>query len=128
MNTSRVVGSVTARLLAIASAVIFGWVFVGTEPGSLLRSGALIASGLLTVLGFVHAFTPIYRAWMRLAERLHAVMVVDIFGLCYLLAVPPFFAFVRVRNALRTRKRAARGSSWVERQGRIDPRSLERMG
>lgn len=128
MNTSRFVGTVAVRTITAALIGVCASLSILAGAGSRLLFWAAVLSGLLAWIGLVHSFSPLFRGWMRFAERLQAVAVTILFGTCYLLVVPLFTLFVRARDPLRLGKKTRQDTSWVPRTQSIDLQSMERMG
>ena len=94
-----------------------------------LTLSVFVASAVVAFMALVHSSHGIYARWMRFAEGLQALIVTVLFGACYLLVVPLFFALSWYQDPLRLRRRAQEHSFWVQRAaGSDDLRSFQRMG
>jgi hypothetical protein len=87
-----------------------------------------LGCGILSLVGVIHSFAPLYRAWMLGAQRVQHLVVVLVFGSFYLLLGPVFFIIGKVHKLL-TSRGASDDTFWVELQPEsIDEESLRRMG
>ena len=127
MSVNRFVGSAGARIGAVALAATTASLAVASTGGPRYLFWAAVVSGVATFIFLVHSFAPLFKAWMRFAEGLQAVVIRTLFTVCYLVIVPVFTAVLRRRDPLR-RRHKARESSWVLRPDTVDASSLERMG
>ena len=116
---------VALALLSAAAFVAAGQQWLG--PPEWIRFAGLIL-GLLAAMAGIHSFRSAYAVWMRFAGVLNRVMTTLLFGLVYLIIVPPFSAVLRRLDPLRVRKGKASQTLWVKRSsGSVDADSLNRM-
>jgi hypothetical protein len=132
MNVQRIIGSSWIRLACVVLALLSAAAFVAAgrqwigPPGWVRFAGVVL--GLLAAMAFVHAFRPVYAVWMRVAGVLNQVMTTLLFGLVYLVIVPPFSLVMRLVDPLRARRAKPAESLWIERPSEpVDADSLSRM-
>ncbi len=132
MDTGRFVGTLGVRLAtATLAAICAAGAFTLGRP-DLPGRGVLLAvtfvAGFLALVGFIHCFRAIYDRWLVFTRVLHTVVTTVLFGACYLLVVPLFWLITLPFDLLRVRRRPAAESFWVEKPGKADPSSFQRMG
>lgn len=126
----RIVGSTWVRistLLLLAATVFMAARASGTAPkGSLFY--ASLCCGILSLIGAIHCFEPLYRGWMNAAEQVQRVVVVLVFGAFYLLLGPLFFLLSKTQKLLSSRGEHS-DTYWIELPPEaVDEESLRRMG
>ena len=88
----------------------------------------LSAAAVTLVAGLVlpRLLTPFYRAWMRFSHVLGWVNVRIILGFVFFVLVTPIGLFMRLfgKDMLQIRCRPSGSSTWVRRDGPVDPQSL----
>lgn len=130
MDPEKLIGTTGVRVFAATATAVLvlgAAVYIRTGSGGILV--LTIISGVLALLGFIHSFEAVYRAWMRFAKRLSEVVVTVLFSACYLLIVPLFYPIVWFLDPLRLRGRGDEETYWIERDAEtIDADSMQRMG
>jgi hypothetical protein len=132
MNMEALIGNRRVRAAAVAFALLSAGAIATDPAGAWPRwHGALRlaawAGGFLALLAAVHWSQGIHRRWMTAAGAINVVMTTLLFGACYLLIVPVFWAMIRLRRLGRTT--AGDESQWHERrQVDLDLRYFQRMG
>jgi hypothetical protein len=111
---------------AIAVTLYAGDVLPG-RSGQMLS--LVIAVGILTFMGFVHASSAIYSMWIRFASALHVVVITVLFGAVYLAIVPLFALMVWPFDVLGLRGSARAKTFWIsKRRVGSDLNSFQRIG
>ena len=134
MNVERLIGStgVRAATLAVLSLVVTAVVLEGQVVSSSAQDALFVFSivgGFIAFILLIHCFRALYSWWMRLAVRLQKVVVVVLFGACYLFIVPWFFLIARALDARRHLGHSDPASFWIPRRGgEINARYFARMG
>jgi hypothetical protein len=134
VNSDRLVGSVGVRLATLLFLLLSVTVVVLYKHGSFPNvSKALlivaVVAGILAFIGVIHSIRTVYTAWLNLAMTLNTVMITILFGACYLLVVPVFFAIRWPSDPLGVRKRSEVETFWIRRRrSRCDLASLQRLG
>lgn len=130
MSTEHLIGNTWTRAAAVALLLVAvaaaATVATGVPaPWHLVARVTMWAAGFLALLAGVHWSQRIYKAWMRGAAAINAVVTTVLFGLMYLVVVPVFWAILKLRE----RAAAGRDSQWHERRPvATDAAFFERMG
>ncbi len=134
MNFDHLVASRGARAFAATFAVLaiasfaLGRSDVVPDLGRFIFLPVLIFS-VLTFMGIIFSFRPLYTRWMKFADALQVVVMTILFGGCYLIVVPFFVLIVKASDPLGLRGRPEDGDSyWVDRhKDESDIESYRRM-
>ena len=134
MDVDRLIGSTGIRTATLAVLLLSVTALVFREQTAL--SGArealffvAIGGGVLAFIGLIHSFRSLYSWWMSLTGLLQNLVVILLFGGCYVLIVPWFFLMTRANTLLRWPSRSEPKSFWIpRRRADCDARSLARMG
>jgi hypothetical protein len=133
MKTERLIGSpiVRAATVALAALALVGGLITRFAPadGHRWLLTATIACSVLALIGAIHCSQALYAAWMRLAKVMNQIVTTLLFGVVYLLVVPPFALVMRLLDPLRLRRNPDSVSLWRERQQQTASlETLRRMG
>jgi hypothetical protein len=133
VKLDKYVGSTGSRVVAIVLVLVaiathgVRWGATAESPGWGRPVAWLILA--MALLASILAFRSVYAGWMRFAKLLNVVVTTALFGLIYLLIVPPFAIVARWLDPLRLGRKRSPDTYWIERsEPSISPESLERMG
>lgn len=129
MDIDRLIGSPGVRLTTIGAALLLTTAVVLRQFSVAPWRGStsylvLCIVGVIAFIGLVHSFRRLYNWWLAFAEFLQSVMIVVLFGGCYLLIVPWFYLIMLLRS------RGYRANSfWIPRRRiECDESYFTRMG
>ena len=128
------IASPAARALALFFGVLFVVFIVIGQVADLSNRNVLYLStvifGLLALLGCIHSFHGVYRAWMNFAALLQKGISTILFGACYLFMVPFIVVFVRISDPLKLKASASKQDTfWIQRHAdEKNVASYQRMG
>lgn len=123
---TQLVGSNYIRAATLAAVVLFGAALISVPQGAFPKIAPLLL-GFLTLVLAIHCSKTVFDRWMSFAGRMNVFGTALLFGVCYLVVVPVFWAICRVLDPLRL-SRKERTSYWIPRAKReMSLRSLQRM-
>jgi len=132
MNTDQLIGNRWVRAAAVAAAlcvvIAAGAGAAGVWPAwhRVLRFVAW-SSGFVALLAGVHWSGRIFSRWMQAAGVLNTITTTLLFGACYFVIVPLFWAILQLRRLLTGRRRPR--AQWQERdRADADLAFFQRMG
>ena len=133
MDLERFIGSIGVRVatLVFLSLVVMTVVLHdnAVSCGQDALFAFIIIAGIIVFVFLFHCSRALYTWWVRFAELFRKLVVMALFGGCYLLIVPWFFLAARAMDARRWLGRSEPASFWIRRRREeIDGRSLTRMG
>src|SRR6516225_692967 len=120
MKIERIVGSPVVRAATIIlAALALVWGLISTRTPSVGHRWVVTAAIVCPVLALIfaiHSSHGVFTVWMRFAKVLNLIVTTVLFGVVYLVVVPPFALVMRMLDPLRLRRLSDSESLWHERQ------------